>query len=78
MAIRIDGGRLIDILQEQVLKNGGALQGQAKLLDANTVEVEHQVFSADHIILATGAWLPHILEPLGYQVDNFDHKKDNC
>ena len=67
---RIDGGRLIDILQEQVLKNGGALlQGQAKLLDANTVEVEHQVLSADHIILATGAWLPHILEPLGYQVD---------
>lgn len=67
---RIDGSRLIDILQEQVLKNGGALlQGQAKLLDANTVEVEHQVFSADHIILATGAWLPHILEPLGYQVD---------
>ena len=67
---RIDGSRLIDILQEQVLKNGGALlQGQAKLLDANTVEVEHQVFSANHIILATGAWLPHILEPLGYQVD---------
>ncbi|HEM3560062.1 TPA: FAD-binding oxidoreductase [Streptococcus suis] len=67
---RIDGGRLIDILQEQVLKNGGALlQGQAKLLDANTVEVDNQMLSADHIILATGAWLPHILEPLGYQVD---------
>lgn len=72
------GDHLIDILQEQVLKNGGALlQGQAKLLDANTVEVEHQVFSADHIILATGAWLPHILEPLGYQVD-VRPQKDNC
>ncbi|NQJ22081.1 FAD-binding oxidoreductase [Streptococcus suis] len=67
---RIDGGRLINILQEEVLKNGGALlQGQAKLLDAHTVQLDGQEMSADHIILATGAWLPHILEPLGYQVD---------
>ncbi|CYV32414.1 NAD(P)/FAD-dependent oxidoreductase [Streptococcus suis] len=67
---RIDGGRLIDILQEEVLKNGGALlQGQAKLLDAHTVELDGQELTADHIILATGAWLPHILEPLGYRVD---------
>lgn len=67
---RIDGGRLIDILQEQFLKNGGTrIYGQAKLLDNHTVEVDNQVLTADHIILATGAWLPHILEPLGYQVD---------
>lgn len=67
---RIDGGRLIDILQEEVLKNGGArLQGQAKMLDEHTVELDGQKLSADHIILAVGAWLPHILEPLGYQVD---------
>ncbi|HFI0468165.1 TPA: NAD(P)/FAD-dependent oxidoreductase [Streptococcus suis] len=67
---RIDGGRLIDILQEEVLKNGGArLQGQATLLDEHTVELDGQEVSADHIILAVGAWLPHILEPLGYQVD---------
>ncbi|HFU4464573.1 TPA: NAD(P)/FAD-dependent oxidoreductase [Streptococcus suis] len=67
---RIDGGRLIDILQEEVLKNGGArLHGQAKLLDAHTVELDGQKLSADHIILAVGAWLPHILEPLGYEVD---------
>lgn len=67
---RIDGGRLIDILQEEVLKNGGArLQGQAKMLDEYTVELDGQKLSADHIILAVGAWLPHILEPLGYQVD---------
>lgn len=67
---RIDGGRLIDILQEEVLKNGGALlQGQAKLLDAHTVQLDGQELTADHIILATGAWLPHILEPLGYRVD---------
>ncbi|HFI0119969.1 TPA: NAD(P)/FAD-dependent oxidoreductase [Streptococcus suis] len=67
---RIDGGRLIDILQEEVLKNGGArLQGQAKMLDEHTVELDGQKLSADQIILAVGAWLPHILEPLGYQVD---------
>lgn len=67
---RIDGGRLIDILQEEVLKNGGArLQGQAKMLDEHTVELDGQKLSADHIILTVGAWLPHILEPLGYQVD---------
>ncbi|HEL1619656.1 TPA: FAD-binding oxidoreductase [Streptococcus suis] len=67
---RIDGGRLIDILQEEVLKNGGSrLQGQAKMLDEHTVELNGQKLSADHIILAVGAWLPHILEPLGYQVD---------
>ncbi|HFI0112936.1 TPA: NAD(P)/FAD-dependent oxidoreductase [Streptococcus suis] len=67
---RIDGGRLIDILQEEVLKNGGArLHGQAKLLDDHTVELDGQELTADHIILAVGAWLPHILEPLDYQVD---------
>ncbi len=67
---RIDGGRLIDILQEQFLKNGGScLKGEATLLDAHTVKVGDQILTADSIILATGAWLPHILEPLGYQVD---------
>lgn len=67
---RIDGGRLIDILQDQFLKNGGArLQGQAKLLDSHTIELGEQILTADQIILATGAWLPDILEPLGYQVD---------
>lgn len=67
---RIDGGRLIDILQEQFLKNGGArLQGQAKFLDSHTIELGEQILTADQIILATGAWLPDILEPLGYQVD---------
>ncbi len=67
---RIDGGRLIDILQERFLENGGArLQGQARLLDQHTIELDGQNLTADHIILATGAWLPHILEPLGYQVD---------
>ncbi len=69
---------MIDILQEQFLKNGGTrIYGQAKLLDNHTVEVDNQVLTADHIILATGAWLPHILEPLGYQVD-VRPQKDNC
>lgn len=67
---RIDGGRLIDILQEQFVKNGGQrLQGQAKLLDQHHVELDGQTMTADHIILAAGAWLPHLLQPLGYHVD---------
>ncbi|MFX3910184.1 FAD-binding oxidoreductase, partial [Streptococcus suis] len=63
---RIDGGRLIDIRQEQLLKNGGTrIYGQAKLLDTHTVEVDNQVLTAVHSIFATGAWLPHILVPVG-------------
>lgn len=67
---RIDGGKLIDLLQEKFLENGGALlQGQARLIDEGTVQLDGRELTADHIILATGSWLPDILEPLGYQVD---------
>lgn len=67
---RVDGGKLIDLLQEQVLLNGGKLlKGQAFLQNEREVAFEGEILTADHIILAVGAWLPHILEPLGYQVD---------
>ncbi|HFI0139800.1 TPA: NAD(P)/FAD-dependent oxidoreductase [Streptococcus suis] len=67
---RIDGGKLIDLLQEKFLENGGALlQGQARLIDEGTVQLDGRELTADHIILATGSWLPDMLEPLGYQVD---------
>ena len=67
---RIDGGKLLDILQEEFLKNGGHLiQGKASLIDQHTVSVQNHILNASTVILATGAWLPELLEPLGYTVD---------
>lgn len=67
---RVDGGKLIDILQDIFRQNGGRLlKGKAKLLDAHTVAIHEETIQASDILLATGAWLPELLEPLGYQVD---------
>lgn len=67
---RIDGGRLIDSLQAVFLENGGRIfRGKAELVDATTVRVDDESLHADQLILATGAWLPEALAPLGYEVD---------
>ena len=67
---RLDGAALLDLLQEGFLQNGGTLRhGRAQLGAKQTVLLEDQTLAYDQIILACGAWLPDILEPLGYQVD---------
>lgn len=67
---RVDGGQLLDLLQEECRKNGATiLKGQAQLLDGETVAVNGEHHRAAAIVLAAGAWLPDLLTPLGYQVD---------
>lgn len=67
---RVDGGHLLDQLQSAFVQDGGKiLRGKAKLLSSHQVKFENQVLNCDQLILAAGAWLPDLLEPLGYQVD---------
>ncbi|KXT76294.1 NAD(P)/FAD-dependent oxidoreductase [Streptococcus sp. DD12] len=63
---RVDGARLTQTL----LKASGVplVKGKVDLeVLGDAYRVGHQVF--DQVILATGAWLGEILEPLGYSVD---------
>ena len=49
--------RLNDIYRSLLVNSGVALhEGHAKLLDANTVEVNGQRIRAAHILIATGGW----------------------
>ncbi|MBD8472715.1 glutathione-disulfide reductase [Pseudomonas sp. CFBP 8770] len=45
-------------IYRNLLVNSGVklLEGHARLLDAHTVEVDGQRFSAEHILIATGGW----------------------
>ena len=48
----------LNSIYSKLLEDSGAclLQGNARLLDANTVEVNGQSYSSKHILLATGGW----------------------
>ena len=63
---RVDGqllvSRLLDASQVKVVKKEVSL---IPLLSG--YQIDNQMF--DQVILSTGAWLGHILEPLGYEVD---------
>ncbi|WP_215141327.1 NAD(P)/FAD-dependent oxidoreductase [Exiguobacterium qingdaonense] len=68
---RVDGGRFRAALQRVASKRGVKfVYGSARLLDGEEIGVECDgvSFEADEIILATGAWLPELLQPLGYTV----------
>lgn len=71
---RIDGTALIDTLHRAIEKFGSKIiYEQAELLSQNnnvavkTATCNHEAY--DRILLATGAWLPQLLNPLGYHVD---------
>jgi len=55
-------------IYRNLLVNSGVtlLEGHARLLDANQVEIQGQRFSARHILLATGGW-PQIPEIPGHE-----------
>lgn len=63
---RVDGqllvSRLLETSQVKVIKKEVSL---TPLLSG--YQIDNQMF--DQVILSTGAWLGHILEPLGYEVD---------
>lgn len=71
---RLDGAALIQELHGLIPKLGGKLiHGQAQLVADGEQRVsvlgsDKDTRSYDAILLACGAWLPHILEPLGYEV----------
>lgn len=63
---RVDGqllvSRLLEASQVKVIKKEVSLTPLA-----SGYQIDNQMF--DQVILSTGAWLGHILEPLGYEVD---------
>ena len=63
---RVDGqllvSRLLEASQVKVIKKEVSLNPLA-----SGYQIDNQMF--DQVILSTGAWLGHILEPLGYEVD---------
>lgn len=63
---RVDGqllvSRLLETSQVEVIKKEVSLKHLA-----SGYQIDEQIF--DQVILSTGAWLGHILEPLGYEVD---------
>lgn len=71
---RLDGAALIQELHGLIPKLGGKLiHGQAQLINDGGQRVsvlgpDKDTESYDAILLACGAWLPNILEPLGYEV----------
>ncbi|MBC6308322.1 FAD-binding oxidoreductase [Listeria sp. FSL L7-1582] len=68
---RVDGKSLVLALADAATKNGAKIiRDKAQLEkqgDAMLVLVGNKVINADKIILAAGAWLPELLQPLGLQ-----------
>ncbi len=67
---RVDGELLTRKLIEQAVELGATFQ-QGKV--ALTIDAENQLFVQSkkyaQVVLAVGAWLPELLEPLGFTVD---------
>ncbi|MGT2771383.1 NAD(P)/FAD-dependent oxidoreductase [Streptococcus marimammalium] len=64
---RVDGGKLVKTLQSISQLTIIRKKINLKKLDNHQYIIDGMVF--DKIILACGAWLPEILNPLGYRVD---------
>ena len=71
---KVDGEKLVTTLQERFQALGGRfipthVTALAAAESGWTLRFGTQEESFDKVILATGAWLPQLLEPLGFQVD---------
>lgn len=70
---RVDGQLLVRSLLEEVAQKGGQIRKEKVRLEktnhAYSILAAGQSQQFDSMILATGAWLPQILEPLNWQVD---------
>lgn len=70
---RVDGSSLVESLLHYVQNQGGSVRHEkASLIKENeryTIQINKEKTPYDVIILAAGAWLPQILEPLGWEVD---------
>lgn len=68
---RVDGEALINTLQHAFVQLGGKIIREEAHLSPNQT-IHSSSFSStsfDRILLASGAWLPQLLTPLGFQVD---------
>src|SRR5699024_8469834 len=71
---RVDGHLLVEHLKNEAVKNAATFHQTAVELEEGDEKPYRLVtpeFSKeyDQVILAVGAWLPYLLEPLGYKVD---------
>ncbi len=70
---RVHGERLIAILRQAIDHFGGTLHNQRVSLKSTDGQIQvdtgDTLFQFDQLLLSVGAWLPELLEPLGYQVD---------
>ncbi|MGV3488761.1 MAG: NAD(P)/FAD-dependent oxidoreductase [Tuberibacillus sp.] len=72
-AARVDGRLLREALLNAARKHGAVyLQEEAELVTVGGkvtgVKTKSETISADRVIAATGAWTPHLLEPLDVQL----------
>lgn len=73
---KVDGSLLTSKLKKEAQKNGADVIHEAVQLTNELGEkqpyclkTETTQYSFDKVVLAVGAWLPELLEPLGYTVD---------
>lgn len=73
---KVDGALLTKKLKEQAQKNGAAVVTESASLSIQHAAPQPYLLNTtsgqktfDKVVLAVGAWLPELLEPLGYNVD---------
>ncbi|MDN6327545.1 MAG: FAD-binding oxidoreductase [Alkalibacterium sp.] len=70
---RVDGKKLVNLLLDKAVNNGATLKHEhvtlGRLDQTYSINYGHQTDPADAVILSASAWLPELLEPLGYNVD---------
>ncbi|SFC68133.1 Glycine/D-amino acid oxidase [Alkalibacterium subtropicum] len=70
---RVDGEKLVELLLSKAVRNGATLKRERITVerDGETYAIvsEDKTDTMDAVILAVAAWLPELLEPLGYDVD---------
>ncbi len=67
---RVSGARIRDALLDGASRVGAhKISAHGKLDATGTLFAGEEEVAFDKIILAAGAWMPHFLEPLGFEVD---------
>lgn len=71
---RVDGGKLVNHLVQKIKEQGANVQKTKVTLEKGNNKKYVLSFSDnsqefDAVVLAVGAWLPSLLEPLGYEID---------
>lgn len=74
-AAKMDGNQFRNTLMKAATLHGASyIHGQAKLLDAHTVQVNNTTFTADAIVLANGVWMNDTLSTQGIKTNFYMQK----